>query len=172
MSGLLEMVSSPAFQEAFAQILTQIIAFLILLWILKRYAWKPIVKMLDERREKIDGEFKRIDEMEGQIQELREEYETRLRNIDAEARVKIQESIKEGRRIAREITDNARSESQDILARARQSLELEVSRARIELRNDIVDLVLRTTEKLLRERLDESKHRELVTTFIDDLSKN
>lgn len=171
MGSLLEMLRTPATQQAIAQILTQIVAFLILLWVLKKFAWKPLVGMLEERRKRIADEFKRIDEMEQQVKELREEYEAKLRNIDAEARGKIQEAIKEGRRMAREITDNARVEAQQILERARQGLELEIARARAELRDDIVDLVLITTEKLLRERLDEAKHRELIASFIDDLRK-
>ncbi|MCD6385164.1 F0F1 ATP synthase subunit B [Candidatus Sumerlaeota bacterium] len=171
MGSILEMLRTPETQQALAQILTQIVAFLILLGILKRFAWKPLVGMLDARRKIIADEFKRIEEMEQQVKELREEYEAKLRNIDAEGRARIHEAIKEGRRIAREITDNARVEAQQILERARQGLELEISRARVELRDDIVDMVLITAEKLLRERLDEPKQRELIASFIDDLRK-
>lgn len=168
----MEMLKSPETQQALAQIFSQIIAFIIFVWILKKFAWKPLIKMLDGRREKIATEFKRIEDQERQLQGLHNEYEAKLRAIDAEARAKIQEAIKDGRRISREITDNARQEAYQILARARQSIELEVARARIELRDDIVDLVLRTTEKLLREHLDEHKQRELISSFIDDLRKS
>ncbi len=158
--------------QAVAQILTHIVVFLIFMYVLKILAWKPVLKLLDERRTKIESEFQRIEELEKQIDELRDEYKERIQNIENEGRQKIRESIHDARRIAREITDNALAQSQDLLDRARQSIDMEASRARAEFREEIVKIVFQTTEKLLRERIDEEKHRELVETFIKDLRKN
>ena len=56
-----------------AQILTQIIGFLVALWILKRYAWKPLLGILDERRAKISGELDTIEQEKGRVEELKQE---------------------------------------------------------------------------------------------------
>ncbi len=171
MGGLLDIALTPEIQEVIAQILTQILAFVILVWGLKRFAWKPIVSMLDERREKIATEFERIDSMELQVKELREEYENRIRNIEGEARIKIQEAIREGRRIAREITDIAREEAESILGRARQSIEIQVHTASTQVRDEIIEMVILATKHLLHERLDELKQRELISRFINELEQ-
>ena len=171
MDSLREMFSNPETLLTIAQIITQILAFLIFLFLMRLFAWNPIIRLLDERKDKIAGKFKRLEELEKQMRELREEYEARIKGIDSQARLKIQEAIKEGRRIAREITDSAREESKGILERARQSLEIEVAQARTEIRDEIIDIVLTATEKIIQERLDEEKQRALIDSFITNLEK-
>lgn len=169
---MFEAFKNPEVQQTLAQIFSQIIAFLVFFWILKKFTWKPLIALLDERRQRIEAEFDYLEKQKLQLQELREEYENRLKTVESEARAKIQEAIREGRRIAREITDSAREEAQQILTRARQSIELEMAKARIDLRDEVVELVIRTTEKLLQECLDEQKHRELINCFTRGLRKN
>ncbi len=169
---MFEAFKNPEVQQTLAQIFSQIIAFLVFFWILKKFAWKPLIALLDERRQRIEAEFDYLEKQKLQLQELRDEYENRLKTVESEARAKIQEAIREGRRIAREITDSAREEGQQILTRARQSIELEMAKARIDLRDEVVELVIRTTEKLLQECLDEQKQRELINCFTRSLRKN
>ncbi|MCX7766656.1 MAG: F0F1 ATP synthase subunit B [Candidatus Sumerlaeia bacterium] len=169
---MFEILKTPEVQQTLAQIFSQIIAFLIFFWILKKFTWKPLIALLDERRQRIEAEFDYLEKQKQQLQELRNEYENRLRTIESEARAKIQEAIREGRRIAREITDSAREEGHQILTRAHQSIELEIAKARIDLRDEVVDLVIHTTEKLLQKCLDEQKQRELINCFMKNLRKN
>lgn len=169
---MFEAFKNPEVQQTLAQIFSQIIAFLVFFWILKKFTWKPLIALLDERRQRIEAEFDYLEKQKLQLQELRDEYENRLKTVESEARAKIQEAIREGRRIAREITDSAREEGQQILTRARQSIELEMAKARIDLRDEVVELVIRTTEKLLQECLDEQKQRELINCFTRSLRKN
>lgn len=166
-----EMLHNPETLLTIAQIITQIVAFLIFVFLMRIFAWKPILRLLDERKEKIAGKFKRLEELERQMRELRSEYEDRIKSIDAQARLKIQEAIKEGRRIAREITDSAREESQGILDRARLNLETEVVQARTEIRDEIINMVIMATEKIIQERLDDEKQRALIDSFIQNLEK-
>lgn len=167
--SLLEQLKNPQMQEAIAQILTQIVAFLIFLWILKRFAWRPVVGLLEQRRQKISDEFDRIDQLEEKFKELRKEYEQKLGTIDAEARRRIQEAINEGRQIALEIKEDARLQARDIILRGKRNVELEVARARETLKEDIADMVIEATEKLLRKELDPEEQRKLILSFIDQI---
>jgi F-type H+-transporting ATPase subunit b len=173
MSGsLAHILTDPQTQEAIAQIITQGIAFLLFFWVLKRFAWKPVVKLLDERRGKISAEFERISKLEEKFKQLQQEYENKLKDIDAEGRKRIQEAIAEGRKMASEIAQDAHNQARGITEKAKQNIELEVAKARAQLKEDIIRLTLAATEKILRESVQDAKHRDLVARFIDQLPKS
>lgn len=150
------------------QILTQAIGFLVLLFILKKIAWKPLLSLLDERREKISSEFRNIEHTKSELSRLEQDYKARLAEIDAQARQKIQEAIAEGQRIAVEVQEKAREEGKNILNKAKDNIDLEIAKARVELRNQVASLAIRAAEKVLKEELTEERHKRLVTEFIDE----
>ena len=150
------------------QILTQALGFLILLFILKKIAWKPLLSLLDERREKISSEFQAIEHTKSELSRLEQDYKARLADIDAQARQRIQEAISEGQRISVEIQEKAREESKNILNKAKENIELEVAKARVELRNQVAVLAIKAAEKLIKVELTEERHKRLVTEFIDE----
>ncbi len=150
------------------QILTQALGFLILLFILKKIAWKPLLSLLDERREKISSEFQTIERTKSELSRLEQDYKARLAEIDAQARQRIQEAISEGQRISVEIQEKAREESKNILNKAKENIELEVAKARVELRNQVATLAIKAAEKLIKVELTEERHKRLVTEFIDE----
>ena len=150
------------------QILTQALGFLILLFILKKIAWKPLLSLLDERREKISSEFQTIERTKSELSRLEQDYKARLADIDAQARQRIQEAISEGQRISVEIQEKAREESKNILNKAKENIELEVAKARVELRNQVATLAIKAAEKLIKVELTEERHKRLVTEFIDE----
>lgn len=97
------------------QIVTQIIGFLIALFILKRFAWKPLLGILEERRSKIKSEFEKIEDEREKAKGLTSEYEAKLKDIEGLARQKILEAAKEGQQMANQVRENARKEALDIL---------------------------------------------------------
>ena len=82
------------------QVLTHAVGFLITVWILKRFAWGPLLGMMEERRNKIVGEFQQIEEEREKVAKLTAEYESRLRDIESERRDKLIEAAEEGKQIA------------------------------------------------------------------------
>lgn len=151
------------------QIVTHIIGFLIAVLLLKKFAWKPLLSILEERRSKIKSEFDNIDKEKKKVEDLVSDYQTKLKEIDSLARVKIQEAAREGQKVGNEIKENARKESKDILTRAREEIQMDVDKAKVQLKNDLVNMTMRAAEKLIRERLDEEKDRELIARFIEEV---
>jgi F-type H+-transporting ATPase subunit b len=149
------------------QIVTQIIGFLIAIFLLKKFAWKPLLSILEERRSKIKSEFDNIESEKKKVEDLLSDYESKLKEIDALARVKIQEAAREGQKLANEIKENARRESKDILTKAREEIQRDVDKAKVQLKNDLVNMTMQVAEKLIRERLDEERDRKLISEFID-----
>ncbi len=153
------------------QLITHIIAFIIAVWILKRFAWKPILGLLEERRQKIKDEFDAIDDKKVELENLKDEYEEKLKEIDAEARQRINEAVNEGQKIAAEIKEQAKADQKKEIEKAKQKIEAEIAAARTQLRDDMVNMAIQAASKAISESMDEDKHRKLISNFIDDLEK-
>ncbi len=155
----------------FQQCLTQIFGFLLLLWLLKLFAWKPVLKILDERRERIAQGLKEIEEAKKELLILKEDYKCKLDKIDQEARGRIQEAVAQARKISAEIQEESRQEAKKILEKTQDTILIEMAKAKVSLKEEIVNLALTATEKLIKEKLDQGKDRELVSQFIQELDK-
>jgi F-type H+-transporting ATPase subunit b len=155
----------------FGQIVTQIIGFLIAVIILKKFAWKPLLSMLEERRNKIKAEFDNIGEERKKTEKLSADYQTKLKEIDSLARVKIQEAAREGQKMANEIKESARKEAKEIVNKTREELGRDLEKAKVQLRDDVVNMTLQLTEKLIAEKLDEKKDKQMVERFVDEMKQ-
>jgi F-type H+-transporting ATPase subunit b len=153
------------------QILTHAVGFLIMLWILKKFAWRPLLEMIDERRRKIVDSFKEIDDKNAEAEQLKAQYEDKLKNIDAERRQKIAEAVNEANKMASDIKISAQEEAKQMINRTNEQLQRDVAKAKIELKEDMVTITLAAAEKILHEKLDQQKERELIGKFIDSVEK-
>ena len=151
------------------QVITQILGFLLMVWILRRYAWGPVMGMLEARREKIAGEFKEADRLKGEALELKTRYEADLKGIEAQARQRITEAVTEGQRVAAEIKVQAQKDATLRLERATDEIAREREKAREILKEQVIGLSLRTAEKILRQKLDDPAQRRLAGEFIDEV---
>ncbi len=152
------------------EIIAQLLGFALFFWILKTFAWKPILKLLDDRRSRIQNGLRDIENGRKEISNLQKDYEGRLTKIEDEARVKIQEAVSEGKKIAQEICEKAREDANQILAKAKENIDLEIFKAQLDLRMKIVDLALGAAEHVIKREMNESSQREAVKDFIEELS--
>ena len=151
------------------QVLTQILGFLLMVWILRRYAWGPLIGMLEARREKIAGEFKEADRLKAEAVELKGRYDAELKTIEAQARQRITEAVAEGQRVAGEIRAQAQKDAAARLEKAADEIMREREKAKEVLKQQVISLSLRTAEKILRQKLDDPAQRKLAGEFIDEV---
>ena len=153
------------------EIIAQVINFLILLFLLRLFFWKRILKLLDQRKAKIHSELKRIEETKAELESLKSEYETQLDFIDDKAREKIREAVEEGKTIVGEMTKVAHREAQKIVESAKQDIKYEIAKAKEEMRDEIVDLTIKSAENLIGEKLTEADDKRLVEDFLKQVDK-
>ncbi|MEW6413582.1 MAG: F0F1 ATP synthase subunit B [Candidatus Zixiibacteriota bacterium] len=153
------------------QIITHAVGFIITLWILKRFAWGPLLAMMEERRNKIVGEFQKIEDHKAEVDKLAADYEARLKDIDNERRAKLVEAVNEGKKVAEEIKAAAQADARKITEKAKAELKMDVDKAKVELKEEMIKLTMTAAEKIIRERLDSDKHREMIGRFIDNVEK-
>lgn len=154
-----------------AQVLTTLVAFLIFAWIARKMFWKPLLDTIEQRQAKIKGEFDKIDAMQRQVDQLQADYSKRMSDIEAEARLKLQEAMAQGKQIAEQVADQARRDSEATRLKAEQSIAIELDKARADLKQDVVRMTLAATEKLIRQNMDEPRQRDLVTNFVEELGR-
>ncbi len=155
-----------------AEIGTSILGFLIVFFILKKYAFHHILAIIDERREKIESDIQRAEELQKKAELEKKELDERLAGIEQETREKMQESIAEGQRIAQKVQEDARNQSAEMIEKARQNIEIEFEKARVALKEEIIRMTIQATEHLIKERLDEEKHKQLIGDFLERIERN
>ena len=156
--------------ELLSQFVTNVLAFLLLLAILKRFAWGTLLTMIDERKERIVAEFDAIQKAKEELAKLKADYERHLATIEEEARAKIQASITDGRRIAMEIEEEARAHARETLEKTKTAVAVEVAKARMELKEQVVDLAIQVTHKVLQQHLNEETDRRMIEGFIQEVN--
>ena len=153
------------------QLLTHLVGFLITVWLMKKYAWGPILGLLEERRNKIVGEFEEIEKEKDHVAELTADYDAKLKDIDNERRAKIVEAVEEGKKLATEVKATAQAEIREMQDKAEANLEREVAKAKVQLRDDMIGMTMSAAEKFIGKKLDNEEHRRLIGNFIDGLEK-
>jgi F-type H+-transporting ATPase subunit b len=154
------------------QVITQIISFLIMLWVLKRYAWKPILTLLDERKDRIKREFESIEEQKKQLESLKNEYQEKLKSIDNQARTKFQEALDQAQKDGQKIQQQAHNQAKSIIAKAQEELQKDILKAKDQLKNDFVEVTFAAAQKVMQTNLDHEKQKALIPEFINKAGFN
>ena len=153
------------------EVLVQLIAFVIVFLSLKKMAWKPVLGMLESRRAKIAQGFDDIEKTKHDLESLKTQYDEKLKRIEEEARVKIQDAIQEGKKLAKDVQETARNQAREILEKTKEDIKLETEKARVVLRKEIAELAYAATERLVKEKMSAQKDNDLIMSFIDELEK-
>ncbi len=151
----------------FAQVVTQIFAFLILFWVLKKFGWAPLLKAMEERKEHIRSQFDKIKEQRHEVEKLRDSYNSKLADIENERRLKIQETINEASKMANEIRETAQAGARTIIKKANEEIKADIAEAKNRLKNDMVKISFVLANKILGEEIDETKHKKLIEHFVE-----
>ncbi len=151
-------------------LLTQVVGFLIVLWLLRKYAWGQLLSFTEKRRQLIANEFATIEKSKVDADALRRRYEDELAGIETTRRARIQDAAHEASEIATQIREEARRESVDLRTKANQDITMEMEKANAAFRDHMVDSVIAATDKLIRVRLDDAQHRKLINEFLDEVA--
>jgi F-type H+-transporting ATPase subunit b len=151
----------------------QLIIFLLVLFLLAKFAWKPILTALRDREDSIDNALRMAEQAKLEMQSLKAGNEKLL----ADARRERDEMLKEGQNIANQIVEKAKTaateEGNRITQQARESIQQEKNQALAEVRNTAAQLSVDIAERLLRRELaDPAAQQQLVTEYLKDVKLN
>ncbi|MCX5693573.1 MAG: F0F1 ATP synthase subunit B [Candidatus Omnitrophica bacterium] len=154
-----------------SEILAQVLSFFLLLFLLRIFAWKKILGLLDQRKEKISSQLGEIENTKLQIAKLKADYESKIFNITALAQVKINEAVEQAKITSAQMRKKAHEEAQDIITDARQQVKYEVTKVQEQLKERIVDIALGAARSVIQEKLTEDGDRKIVEDFIRQVEK-
>lgn len=146
------------------------LVFLMLLGILWKFAWAPILGAVEARENRIQSALDESRQRQEEAQKLLAEHKAQLNDARRQANEILAEARTSGDRLRKELEEKARAEAQGIVQAARKEIERERDQALADIRRESVDLALAAAAKLLHERVDSQKDREMVVGFLDDMT--
>ncbi len=124
------------------------VLFLVLLQVMGRLFWKPIIAHLDRRKEEIDAAYETVDRARREMEELRSDYQARVARIEAEARARIQQTVREAQTQREAIIAEARQRAEEIVADGTRSIEAEREQTSSVMRESLDDVALDVMRKV------------------------
>jgi F-type H+-transporting ATPase subunit b len=153
-------------------ILWTIITFIILLFILGKFAWKPLVSALQAREQGIRDALLKAEEARKESEQLLEQNKEAMRRANEET----SRILKEGRELAEqmknEIVAKAQAGAKAMMDQAKDDIQREKETALLQLKNEVADLAVTAAEKIIDETLDEAKQKKIVDKVLQTLPKN
>jgi F-type H+-transporting ATPase subunit b len=149
-----------------------IISFILLLMILKKIAWGPILKALDEREKGIKDAIKSAADAQAAANRTLAEYKTQMAEARAEAQSIIAKSRQDAERIRDEIISKSKVDAQSITEKATKQIDLERQEAIHQIRAEIATMVVDAASKVIRRALNEEDHKRLILDTLDQGSNS
>jgi F-type H+-transporting ATPase subunit b len=146
-----------------------IVCFLIALYVLKKYAFGPIQKLIDERRERIQRSLEEADNARIEARKLLEEHKALLQSARGDAEQILAEARKTGEAMELRMREETEAERQRRLEETRREIAAEAQRALEQIRAEVADLTLEATSIVVGKKLDADRDREHISQAIGSL---
>ena len=151
--------------------LWQLLNFFVLLFLLRKFLYSPIKEILDKRAAQINGDLDDAEARRKEVEELKAEYEQKLKNAHKEAQEIVDNAETRANKKAKNIINEAEEKAENLKAKKLEEIEQAKKEAAAELRDSIADYTVLAANKLIQEQLDENKHQQMIMDFIDQLDK-
>ena len=146
-----------------------IVCFLLTLFVLKRYAFGPIQKMIDERQARIRSSIEEADKARSEARKLLEEHRALIASARSDAEGILAEARRVGESTRERVREEAEADRQRRIEETHRQVESETRRALEQIRAEVADLTLLATAKVTGKALTEDDHRRLIEDAIGDL---
>jgi len=143
-------------------LIAQLINFTLLFVVLSVLLYRPLLRVLDERKKRIEEGLEASDEAKRRLAETEQEVAKELDKARQEGQALITQAQQLSARMQEDSREQARSEAEQLLERARSEIQLERDSAIAELRREFADLTITAAERVIRRSLDRQAHRQLI----------
>jgi F-type H+-transporting ATPase subunit b len=145
------------------------ITFFVLLILLYKIAWKPILSTIEKREKTIQDSLDRSEEAKTEAEAILEKHNQMVRTAEEDAQRLMQENRALAEKSRQEILDQAKQSADKLISKAKTESEKEKEDAIQALRSEVADLAIAATKKIIGESLDESKQRAIISDFIQKM---
>ena len=149
-------------------LVAQIVNFVVLFGLLYLVAYKPIMRMLDERSRKIKESMEQTEFIKQQAEQAEEETKKRIEAAGKEGQELVARAARTGEEMRRQAQEHAKQDAESLIARARTEIQRERDEAIDELRKEFADLTIIAAEKVIDRSLDKEAHRQLIDKVLKE----
>ncbi|MBF0499589.1 MAG: F0F1 ATP synthase subunit B [Candidatus Riflebacteria bacterium] len=153
-------------------ILSQLINFFVLLFLLQKFLYVPVRTILEDRRRKIADTLAAAEAENAKGSEFKAEYQNKIAAVEQESYQLKQKAISEAQNAREEILTVAKSRSAELLEKAHKDIIIERKKAWAEMREEVVRLSLAVAERVIEKSLDDEAHHEMIHKAIEGLEKS
>ena len=153
-------------------IIWTVITFLALLFILAKFAWKPIINSLSERENFIKDSLDKAEIAQKEAEKLVSDNKANLLKAEEEAQKIIDQGREYAEKLKSQILDESKVQARKMIDDASNEIQRKNAEAFSKLKEQVADIAVSAAEKIIRENLDKEKQIKLVNKYLDDLSKN
>ena len=151
------------------QMLASLANLVILFLIVKKFLYKPVKKMMKQRRDAIDRDYSDASEAKESALRSQAAYEEKLKGADSEAGEILKNAVDVAKAREKEIIDDANEKARGIIKRAEADALLEMQKAREDIKKEIVEVSALISEKMLEREISADDHEKLIDSFIDNI---
>jgi F-type H+-transporting ATPase subunit b len=149
-------------------LIAQLVIFLLVLFILYRLAWGPLLRILNERRARIAQGVEATQKAIQELEAAEKERQAKLEEARREAQTILDRIAKQGEDLRKELEAKAREQAEALIAKARAEIQQERQKAVQDLRSQVADLAVMAAGRIIGESMDAKKHRELIERTIEE----
>jgi len=151
--------------------IAQALSFLLLVYILRRYAWNPLMNIMEERRNLIESNIAQAEKERQQAEQIKREYQEEMRKARQEAQEVIAKATKLSEERAAEVLSGAHEEAEKIKKSALMDIERERDRAVAQVQAQVAGLSVAVAEKIIRKNLDVKGQEDMIEQFIQEVGE-
>ncbi|MBD3251963.1 F0F1 ATP synthase subunit B [Candidatus Uhrbacteria bacterium] len=152
-------------------LLAQLINFAIIIFVLTKWVYKPLIKVMEERKQKIEQGVKHAEEADRKLFGAKEVEDQIVNEARVQAKGIVDEARTRGEAEKQRRVDASKGIIEQQLVESKERIGRETDQARQAVKKDLAALVLQATEKVSKTTLDEKQHRQLIADAIKDLEK-
>ena len=143
--------------------------FFILLFLVKKFLYKPVCDMLEKRHDQVMGDMQAAADAKADAEQLRNEYAAQLKDAKNEAQEIINNATKIGEQTKANIVAEAREEAAKVAAKAQEDIQREKTQAINELRGEVASIAILAAEKIVGKSIDVKDHEDMVNNFVKEV---
>ena len=148
-----------------------LVAFALFAWILGKFAWGPLLKIVDEREGRIREQVDSARLAAAEAKDLLAQHQEMLKGAGREREEILQKAIREAEQVRTDLLTKARADADHVLARAREQMGREKDQAIAELRAQVADIAVEAASRIVKSSLTEEAQRKLVDDYIQELPR-
>jgi F-type H+-transporting ATPase subunit b len=148
-----------------------LVVFALFAWVLGKFAWGPLLKIVDEREKTIRDQVDSAQQAAADAKDLLVQHQEMLKGAGREREEILQKAVKEAEQVRADLVAKARADADQVVSKAREQMQREKDQAIAELRAQVADIAIEAASRIVKSSLTDEAQRKLVDDYVKELPR-